>query len=159
MMCNAFLGEYLNMLSINDMLNPESSSDNNPGGNHSGSDGNHSGPSGNNSGGNGPDSGKSVPEADSEDVRSSVESKFRIQHDYNKNVSISIRPDVYSHEGAGRLNQGEIDYLHRNVHLNPAWHYSMARGKILRRIGVKAATGVIKVTTTDIRYMSRFPNK
>ena len=38
------------MMSINDMLNPESSSSNNLGGNNSGSDGNNPGFEGNNSG-------------------------------------------------------------------------------------------------------------
>ena len=49
-MCNVFLDGYLNMMSINDMLNPESSSSNNLGGNNSGSDGNNPGFEGNNSG-------------------------------------------------------------------------------------------------------------
>nr|YP_010121886.1 hypothetical protein KQ509_mgp12 [Monilinia fructicola]QRF72262.1 hypothetical protein [Monilinia fructicola] len=156
MMCNVFLGEYLNMMSINDMLNPESSSDNNLGGNNAGSDGNKPGSEGNNSGGNGDDSGNNVPEG-SEDIRNSVESKFRIQYDYNKNVPINKRPDVYSHVGAGRLNQKEVDYIHKYVHFNPFWHYSISKNKLLRRKGVKAATGVIRVTQHDINYMSRFP--
>lgn len=90
-------------------------------------------------------------------MRNRVESKFRIQYNYNKNVTINKRPDVYSHEGAGKLYQNEINYLHRNVRLNPLWHYSVAKGKILRRRGVKAATGVIRVTKGDVEYMSRFP--
>ena len=49
-MCNVFLDGYLNMMSINNMLNPESSSSNNLGGNNSGSDGNNPGFEGNNSG-------------------------------------------------------------------------------------------------------------
>lgn len=107
LMCNVFLDEYLNMLSINDMLNPECS------------EGNNSGPAeGNNSGGTGPDSGDSATDG-GDNIRNNVERKFRIQYDYNKNVPINKRPDVYSHEGEGKLNGQEVEYIHRNVHLNP----------------------------------------
>jgi hypothetical protein len=160
---DVFLDEYLSMLSVGDMLNSEAPGDSNTGGNNSGPEGNNSGPEGNNSGpegnnsgGNDPDLGNNTHEA-SEDMRNSVESKFRIQYDYNKNVSVNNRPDVYSHEGAGKLNQNEIDYIHRNAHFNNAWHYSASRGKLLRRPGIKAATRVIKITRQDIIFLSRFP--
>ena len=117
MVHDVFLYEFLNILSLGDMLNPEAASDNNSRSNNSGPEGNNSGHSGHNSGGNDPDSGNNIPEA-SEDTRNSVESKFRIQYDFNKNVSVNNRPDVYSHEGAGKLNQNEIDYIHRNAHFN-----------------------------------------
>lgn len=49
-MSSAFLEEYLKMVSIDDMLNPESSNGSGSGGNNSGSGGNNLGPEDNNSG-------------------------------------------------------------------------------------------------------------
>jgi len=158
-LCDSFLIEYNLNMNINDLLNP-APGDGPTGG--EGTDGNNPGPGGNEPGSGNNDTGSvnNTTDANSgENMRDRVESKFRLQYDYNKDVSVNNRPDVYSHEGAAKLDQNEIDYIHKYAHLNPKWHYSINRNKLLRKPGNKAATGIVKVTKSDLEYLNNFPKK
>jgi hypothetical protein len=130
-------------MDISSLLNPDTSGDSGPGGNNTGSGDNNSGPGGNNSGPEGNDSGpggndhgpgsndsgsgnndhgsgNNITEANNsgESMRDRVARKFRIQYEFNKDVSRNNRPDVYSYEGAGKLDRNEIAYIHRNADYN-----------------------------------------
>lgn len=99
-MCNVFLDEYLNMMSIGDMLNPETPSDNTSGGNSPDPDGNNTG-----GGGNGGPDGNSSGNPSSDVLTNKLSNQLNHRAlGFNRRLSMSSP----SWDRASRLDTREL---------------------------------------------------